>query len=98
MDGSSGRIFARRLRANRENRSGGGNMTDAERLQWLVDREQIKETVYRYPVAVDSRDWQLFRSLFTDEVDLLLTTAVRPGRPRQIVNADTFTKGVDKVI
>jgi hypothetical protein len=26
-------------------------MTDAERLQWLVDREQIRETVYRYPVA-----------------------------------------------
>jgi len=36
-------------------------MTDAERLQWLVDREQIRETVYRYPVAVDSRDWKLFR-------------------------------------
>ena len=73
-------------------------MTDAESLQWLVDREQIRETVYRYPVAVDSRDWKLFRSLFTDEVDILLTTAARPARPRQIVKADNFTKGVDKVI
>jgi hypothetical protein len=27
-------------------------MTDSEKIQWLVNREQIKETIYRYPVGI----------------------------------------------
>jgi hypothetical protein len=73
-------------------------MTDAEKLQWLFDREQIKETVFRYPVSVDARDWKRFRSIFTDEIDVLLSMASRADRPRQIVNADKFTKVCEAVI
>jgi hypothetical protein len=29
-------------------------MTDSEKIQWLVDREHIKETIYRYPVGIDT--------------------------------------------
>ena len=43
--------------------------SSAEQLQWLVDRALIVETVYLYATAVDSRDWKLYRSIFTDMVE-----------------------------
>lgn len=73
-------------------------MTDSEKLQFLFDRAQISETVHRYPVTVDARDWKGFRAIFTDEIDVLLSTARQADRPRQIVNADKFTEGVERVI
>jgi SnoaL-like domain len=73
-------------------------MTDSEKLQWLYDREQIKEAVYIYPVSIDTHNWKLFRSIFTDQIDVLLTDAARAERPRQIVDADKFTRTVDRVI
>jgi hypothetical protein len=42
-------------------------MTDAEKLQWLFDREQIKETVI--PDSVDAHDWKLYRSIFIDKIE-----------------------------
>jgi hypothetical protein len=73
-------------------------MTDSEKLQTLMDREQIRETVFRYPLSVDSRDWKVFRSIFTDEIDVLLTVASRAEHPRQTVSADKFTQSVDRII
>jgi hypothetical protein len=73
-------------------------MTDSEKIQWLVDREQIKETIYRYAVGIDTRDWKLFRSIFTDKIDILLSVASRADRPRQIVSADGFTRSADRLI
>jgi hypothetical protein len=73
-------------------------MMDSEKIQWLVDREDIKETICRYPVGIDTHDWKLFRSIFTDEIDILLSVASRANRPRQIVNADSFTRSADRLI
>jgi len=73
-------------------------MTDSEKIQWLVDREQIKETIYRYPAGIDTHDWKLFRSIFTDKIDILLSVASRANRPRQIVSADSFTRSADRLI
>lgn len=39
-------------------------------LRWLVDRAEIAETVYLYATGIDTRDFELFRSIFTDEVGL----------------------------
>jgi ketosteroid isomerase-like protein len=36
-------------------------------LTELVDKQQITEVVYRYAVAVDTRDWDLLRSCFTPD-------------------------------
>jgi SnoaL-like domain len=47
-------------------------MTDQEKLQMLFDRVQIGEAIHRYPVSIDSRDWKLFRSIFTDEIQVYL--------------------------
>ncbi len=74
-------------------------MTNSEKLQWLADREEIKETIYRYPAGIDTHDWKLFRSIFTDKIDILLSMAERAaGRPRQIVSADSFTRSADRLI
>jgi hypothetical protein len=73
-------------------------MTEIEKIHWLIDRERVRETVACYPVAIDSRDWKLFRSIFTDEIEVLLTVAQGADRPHQRVNADRFTESVTKVI
>ncbi len=38
-------------------------------LQELLDREKIKELRYKIAQSLDRRDWALFESLVTDEVD-----------------------------
>lgn len=39
-------------------------------LQDLVDREEIRQLRARFAWALDSRDWLLFASLFTDELEV----------------------------
>lgn len=73
-------------------------MSDADKIQWLMDREQIRATVAHYPISIDRRDWRLFRSIFTDEVEVLLTTTAGADRPHQRVKADRFTETVTRVI
>ncbi|MCK9868913.1 nuclear transport factor 2 family protein [Nocardiopsis dassonvillei] len=41
---------------------------DAE-LRRLLDRAEISEVQTRYATGTDSRDWELFRGCFTDEVE-----------------------------
>ena len=72
-------------------------MTDAEKMQLLLDREQIREAVYVYPVSIDTRDWKRFRSIFTDEIEVLLRMVDNPRTPQR-VNADEFTRMVTNVI
>jgi hypothetical protein len=43
---------------------------DQDKVQLLLDRMEISDTVVRYATAVDTRDWKLYRSCFTDEVEL----------------------------
>ena len=44
-------------------------MTDYD-LQSLIERTAISDVVYRYATAVDTRDWSLYRSCFTDNVEI----------------------------
>jgi ketosteroid isomerase-like protein len=72
-------------------------MTDSEKLQLMFDRMQIGEVIHRYPVSIDARDWKLFRSIFTDEIQVYL------GPPKdelkmRTVNADKFAEQVTQVI
>lgn len=39
-------------------------------VQTLADREAIKEVRHRFALALDTRDWTVFDSLFTDAVDV----------------------------
>jgi hypothetical protein len=72
-------------------------MTDSEKLQLLLDRANIGEVIHRYPVSIDARDWKLFRSIFTDEIQVYLGPPLDSPKLRTI-NADKFTERVTQVI
>ena len=40
------------------------------KLQMLLDRAAISDVVYAYATALDRRDWKLFRSIFTDTIEM----------------------------
>ena len=60
------------------------------KLQLLLDRAEISDVQLRYATGLDSRDWPLFRSCFTDEIETDFTS-VFGGEPRK-VSADRWTE------
>jgi SnoaL-like domain len=73
------------------------SMNDTEKVQWLFDRAQIGEVIHRYPVSIDARDWKLFRSIFSDEIQVYLGPPVQTPKLRT-VSADRFTEQVTGII
>src|SRR6202167_5052882 len=63
---------------------------DDAKLQLLRDRAEISDVQLRYATGLDSRDWPLFRSCFTDEVETDFTS-VFGGEARK-VSADRWTE------
>jgi 3-phenylpropionate/cinnamic acid dioxygenase small subunit len=63
---------------------------DETKLQLLIDRAEISDVQLRYATGLDSRDWRLFRSCFTDEIETDFTS-VFGGEARK-VNADRWTE------
>jgi hypothetical protein len=55
-------------------------MTPEEQLQLLVDRAEISDVLHRYATGLNTRDWALYRSIFTDEVDMDLSSTGTPAR------------------
>ena len=45
-------------------------MTDQLSLQTLIDRATISDQVYRYTKGLDTRDWELIASLFSNPFHL----------------------------
>ena len=43
-------------------------MTDNEVLRKLLDRQEITDTLYRYAAAIDVKDYERLRTVFTDDV------------------------------
>jgi hypothetical protein len=56
------------------------------------DRTEIVETVYCYAAGVDGRDWALYRSIFTDEVDIDFSSY--DGTTTGRMKADDWVAGV----
>ncbi len=50
---------------------------DEASLQALADRIAVEDLLTRYATAVDRRDWELYRSVFTTDAEVDYTTAVR---------------------
>ncbi|MBC8364333.1 MAG: nuclear transport factor 2 family protein [Actinobacteria bacterium] len=48
---------------------------DSDELRSLADRLAIEDLLTRYAHAVDRRDWDLFRSVFTDDARIDYTSA-----------------------
>ncbi len=48
-------------------------------IQALVDRMSIIDTFNRYAYGADMRDWDIYRSVFTDEVEVDMTSLGSPS-------------------
>jgi len=68
-------------------------MSDEEALQRLLDREAILETVYSYSAGLDGRDWDLYRSIFTDVIELDFTSYFGSGEPMTMTADDWVHAG-----
>lgn len=56
-------------------------------LQALSDKLEIQEQLARYARGVDTRDWDLFKSVFTDDALLDYSSAGIPAGPRDQIAA-----------
>jgi 3-phenylpropionate/cinnamic acid dioxygenase small subunit len=56
---------------------------DESKLRLLLDRMEIGDTVHRYASGIDMRDWNLYRSCFTDDIELDFSSA-DPAMPTAI--------------
>ncbi len=44
----------------------------------LVDQAEVCRTLYQFAAGIDMRDWDLYRSVFTEEIDVDYSS-YRPG-------------------
>ena len=69
---------------------------DENQLQFLLDRAAISDVQLRYATGVDMRDWPLYRSCFTDEIDTDFSSVV--DRPPQHMKADDWVEFARRTI
>jgi 3-phenylpropionate/cinnamic acid dioxygenase small subunit len=67
-----------------------------DRLERLFDRAEIADVQLRYATGVDSRDWELFRSCFVDEIEGDYSSVF--GTPPARLNADEFVAMIAPVM
>jgi ketosteroid isomerase-like protein len=70
--------------------------TDPNQLQLLLDHAAISGVQLRYATAVDSRDWRLLRSCFTDDIET--GSAESAGSAPQRIKADDWVELVRRTI
>lgn len=61
-------------------------------VQRIIDRDAIIDTINNYAFGVDLRDWELYRSIFTDEFEADLSSL--SGSEPQLVTADDWVAQV----
>jgi hypothetical protein len=62
-------------------------------LETLIARAEIEDVIMRYTHGIDLRDWELFRSVFSDEVYIDYSSA--PGAPQpKVWKADEIVQWV----
>ncbi len=64
--------------------------TAAERIRHLEDRAAIQDLMMRFGRALDSKDWELYRSCFVDRVTLDFSETT--GQPARQVDTATFVE------
>ena len=63
---------------------------DDAKLRGLIDREEIRETIVRFAISLDEKDWQRCRSCFAEEI--FADYSDLRGDPPAIVGADDFVE------
>ena len=72
--------------------AGGPMASVEERLQRLLDREEIAQVIVSYGHAFDMQDWALHRSVFTDEIEMDFSASIGDGPMR--LSADDWVAAV----
>jgi hypothetical protein len=62
-----------------------------ERLQMLLDREEISQAIVNYGFSFDRRDWALHRSIFTDQIQMDFSASIG-GSGLKTYKADDWVK------
>lgn len=62
-----------------------------QRLADLLDREEISRQLTTYAYALDVRDWALYRSIFTDAIEMDFSASIGEGGPLT-VEADQWVE------
>jgi hypothetical protein len=61
-------------------------MTESEAVRHLLDRAETTDVVTRFAVALDTRDWTLWRSCLADRNHLRRSDGWRIVRSEQVVS------------
>jgi len=68
-------------------------MTDASKV---CDELEIRALLSRYARAVDTKDWDLYRSVFTDDAQIDYSSASTPAASRDEI-ADLFSAAFEPI-
>ncbi|GAB5480648.1 MAG: hypothetical protein Pars92KO_04050 [Parasphingorhabdus sp.] len=63
-----------------------------QKVQLLLDREEIAQVIINYGLAFDMQDWALHRTVFTDEIQMDFSASIGDGL--QTMTADDWVEGV----
>jgi SnoaL-like protein len=69
---------------------------ESNKINELYDRTLISEVIYRYSTGVDTKNWDLFRTCFTDPVNADFTSTGVPA-PRTFA-LDSWIRVVQKTL
>ena len=69
---------------------------DESKVQFLLDRMEISDTVIRYATGIDIRNWEMYRSCFTDEVEVDFSSWM--GDSPMTVSAEKWADIVRKTV
>lgn len=67
-----------------------------ERLQRLFDESELRDLIHRYALALDRRDWGLWRSIFTDEVRFDMSD-FQPDPPPRVLPVERYVRSMQRL-
>lgn len=50
-----------------------------QKVQYLMDREEIEQQIINYALSFDRKDWDLHRSVFTDDIEMDFSASIGDG-------------------
>jgi hypothetical protein len=62
---------------------------DERALQRLTDEADLRDLIHRYAFGLDTRDWDMWRSVFTDDVEIDMSD-YEPEPPPRSLPVDTY--------
>lgn len=74
----------------------GADMTSKLTTETLIERAEISDVVLRYATAVDSRDWELYQSIFTKQ--LTVDFSSWSGDPEMTIPVGEWVELVSKTL